>query len=298
MGKLAVISDLHVDINRLTTEDLEKIAGVLQAAQTTRVHFAGDTANHIHAALAVFDFFQQHWQTTFNWGNHEMADLSESGIEEFDDARFLNFRTLPLSENTVLLGMNGWYDYQYATNLDPQKILRMKRLYWYDRMIQRKASDPEITQQIITQLRQSLDQLSQQKKQIILATHFVPRREFIVYQTNPSFSRWNALNAFLGSEAIGEVLDHYPNVKQVIFGHTHRRFADKMINGIEYSCRPFGYFYEWQLTRQFMSEYQLIDQINPLKFRGIIRQNQPLFDAYKEQHLVEEIQQAITFVPY
>ncbi len=30
--------------------------------------------------------------------------------------------------------------------------------------------------------------------------------------------------AFLGSESFGELLDRYSNIKQVVFGHTHRRF--------------------------------------------------------------------------
>ena len=299
MGRLAVVSDLHVDINQLVTEDLEQLAQILQDNNVSRIHFAGDTANKIKPALAVFDFFQRYgWSTTFNWGNHEMADLTEATIETFDDQRFLNFRTVPLTQDLVLLGVNGWYDYGYSTILDQKKIRRMKNLYWYDRKIQRSASDPDINQGLLQQLHSCLSKLTQQEKEVILVTHFVPRREFIVYQTNPAYERWNELNAFLGSEAVGDLIDHFPNVRQVIFGHTHRRFTDKSINGVQYSCRPFGYFYEWQMTRRFMQEYQLTEVLNPLKFRGFIHLNRPLFDEYKEKHLPEEFQQAITYIEY
>lgn len=296
MGKLAILSDLHVDINRLHTRQLEQIADQLLEQGATHLHLAGDMANKVKKALAVVDFFASYLPTTFHWGNHEMADLTEAEIENFDHPAFLNQAGTALSDDTVLVGYNGWYDYRYAVEPDPERIRQLKELFWYDRMIQRTGTDPEIDHQLVQRLRTVLDQY--QDKQIILATHFVPKREFIVYQTRQEFTRWNQLNAFLGSQELGELLDHYPNLKQVVFGHTHRRFPDLTLNGTIYSCRPLGYYYEWQLTREFVVANELVERYNPMKLRGILKQNQAAFDEARREHFLEEIQKAITYITY
>lgn len=296
MGKLAVISDLHVDINHFSATDLQLIAELLDANQATHLHLAGDIANKETAAMTVIDFFQRQLPTTFHWGNHEMADLSESLIETYPDPAFLNFQTVALSGKTLLLGVNGWYDYGYSDLQSTEEILRLKHLFWYDRMIQRTGTDPEISHQINERLRQTLRGLPQDKE-VIVMTHFVPKATFIVKQTG-KYVRWNHLNAFLGSPEFGAVIDEADNVRQVVFGHTHRRFEDQVIGQTIYSCRPFGYYYEWQLTRRFVLENQLTENFQPTKLRGLLRTNQAAFNQYKAAHLRAELQQAITWINY
>jgi putative phosphoesterase len=296
MGKLAVISDLHVDINHFNEADLQQILEVLEERQATHLHLAGDIANKEATALAVVSFFQKKLPTTFHWGNHEMADLSESLIETYPNPAFLNFQTVDLSENTLLLGVNGWYDYGYSDLQSTAEIVRLKNLFWYDRMIQRTGSDPEISHQINERLRQTLQKLPKEKE-IILTTHFVPKASFIVKQTG-KYVRWNHLNAFLGSPEFGTVIDQAKNVRQVVFGHTHRRFEDQFIEQTTYSCRPLGYYYEWQLTRQFVLENQLAESFQPTKLRGLLRAHQVAFNQYKTTNLIEELRQAITWIDY
>lgn len=298
MGKLAVISDLHVDINQLQTSDLELIAAYLQQEQVTHLHLAGDIANKVSRALAVVDFFQDYAQVTFNWGNHEMADLAVAEIEDFPHPAFLNNGAISLDDKTVLLGYNGWYDYRFAENLSEEKIRQTKQLYWYDRMIPRTGSDPQLDHQLLKRLRPLLDQLQRAGKEVIFATHFVPRREFIVYQTQKKYLRWNQLNAFLGSAGLGELLAEYPNIRQVVFGHTHRRFPDLTLNGTIYSCHPLGYYYEWQLTRAFVLENQLLEHFSPGKLRGLLKANQALFDDYRHRHFLEEVKAGMTLISY
>lgn len=298
MGKLAVLSDLHVDINHIQTADLEVIASYLQEQQVTHLHLAGDIANKVSRALAVVDFFQEYLQVTFNWGNHEMADLKAHEIEVFQHPAFLNNAAISLNEKTVLVGYNGWYDYRFAENLSEEKIRQMKQLFWYDRMIPRTGSDPLLDHQLLQGLRPLLDQLREADKEVIFATHFVPRREFIVYQSRKEFMRWNQLNAFLGSAGLGELLAEYPNLRQVVFGHTHRRFPDLTLNGAVYSCRPLGYYYEWQLTREFVVENQLMARYNPGKLRGILKANQEAFDEYRRKYFLREVTQGITLIAY
>lgn len=300
MGKLAIISDLHVDINHLQSDDLAVLLQILQDNGATHLHLAGDIANKVAGALAVVEFFQRGGlPTTFNWGNHEMPNLvEEAWIEQFPHLDFLNLKTFALRDDLVLLGVNGWYDYRFATIDDFDEIVKLKNLYWYDRNIIRSGTDPEINQGILNQLRTLLMQLQEAKKEVVIATHFVPQRAFIVYQTNPEFIKWNELNAFLGAESFGELMDEFTNVRQVVFGHTHRRFPDQVINGTIYSCRPFGYYFEWQMTREFVMQNHLVEEFNPMRLRGILRAHQGQFDGYKKQHLAEEFQRGITWIDY
>lgn len=299
MGNLAIMSDLHVDINRLAEAELALLVELLHEKQITRVHFAGDTANKVERALAVNHYFEQAgFPVTFNFGNHEMADLTgEELIEHFPDPDFLNLRYQRLNEQTVLLGLNGWYDYQFSELTDPQKILAMKNLYWYDRVIKRAEDDPLTNQHILAAVKPILDDLAQKRLQVVIATHFVPQPAFIVTLSG-KYQVWNKLNAFLGSRTLGELFDQYDNIQQVVFGHTHRRFDDQLIHGTRYSCRPFGYFYEWRLTRDFVLDHHLVEEYNPLKLRPVIKQHQAEFDDYRNQHLKNEFAQALTIVAY
>ena len=265
----------------------------------TRLHFAGDTANKIDQTLAVNQFFRSRGlPTTFNLGNHEMGNIKgEQMIEHYPDSHFLNLRYLPLNQQTVLLGFNGWYDYGFSELEDPQQIRSIKNIYWFDRIIERFSDDQTVDQAILEELRVVLDDLERKNYQVIMATHFVPKEEFIVH-LNGKYQIWNKLNAFLGSQALGKLLDQYPNVQQVVFGHTHRRFSDQEIHGTIYSCRPLGYYYEWGITRDFVLDNQLAEVFIPMKMRSLLNKHQAEFAAYKEEHLVEEFRKAITLISY
>lgn len=297
MGKLAVISDLHVDINGLNQVALERMADYLVKEDVTHLHFAGDVANTAAKTLETVEQFQQFLPTTFHWGNHEMVTLiGENEIEAYPHEDFLSFRSYPLSDEVLLVGVNGWYDYQFAENPDLKKNQRLKNLYWYDRKILRAGNDPMISQRINQRLDEFLGQLPKEKT-IILSTHFVPKTEFII-QHQGEHVRWNQLNAFLGSPGFGEVIDKYPQVGHVIFGHTHRRFEPKKIKQTWYHCRPFGYYYEWQTTRTFVFEHQLVEKYRPNKLRSVLRDNRALYHVHKEKNLLKELQEGMTIIHY
>lgn len=299
MGKLAVITDLHADINHLGEEELLQLFKLLKEQGVTRLHFGGDTANKIQQTLEVNQFFRQRGlPTTFNLGNHEMGNVQgEQMIEHYPDSHFLNLRYLPLDQQTVLLGFNGWYDYGYSELSDPEQIRSIKNIYWFDRIIERFSDDQTVDQEILRQLKIVLDDLAQKNYQVILVTHFVPKEEFIV-RLDGKYQIWNKLNAFLGSRALGELLDQYGNIQQVVFGHTHRRFEDQVLSKTIYSCRPLGYYYEWQITREFVLDDQLADHYIPMKMRSLLNQHRAEFAAYKKAHLIEEFQRGMTLIPY
>ena len=297
MGIVAIISDLHVDINGLEGASLQRLRDFLFEQGVTHLHLAGDTANTHQKTLQTVAFFQEKIATTFHWGNHEMIDLTgEAEIEDFSAESFLNFRTIALSQETLLLGVNGWYDYGYSDLQNERETRRLKDLFWYDRQIIRSASDPQISEAINQRLAQTLEQLPRDKR-IILATHFVPKKEFIIHHEG-EHQRWNQLNAFLGSQSFGNVIDQFPQVTDVVFGHTHRRFASQKIENTWYHCRPLGYYYEWQLTRDFVFEHHLVEKYRPTKLRTILRQNQTAFMQQKERFLLDEFQRSLTLIPY
>lgn len=299
MGKLAIISDLHVDINQFSEQELLLLIEVLQEKQITHLHLAGDIANHVSRVLEVLAFIRSnHLTVTYNFGNHEMPSLTDvAEIEHYPDRSFLNQQVINLNEKLVLLAFNGWYDYSFSDESDDKKILAAKNLYWYDRFIHREASDPIINQQILEKLKTVLDQLASEEKQVVIATHFVPKQEFIVYQKG-KYKRWNELNAFLGSKKTGELLDQYTNIQQVVFGHTHRRFEEQTIHETIYSCHPLGYYFEWQLTRTFILSQKLAEQFNPMKTRGILKANKEAFQEFRLLHLKEEFEKGMTIIDY
>lgn len=296
-GKLAVISDLHVDINDFDTATLEEMARYLVAEGVTHLHLAGDVANSADKMRETVAVFQAFVPTTYHWGNHEMVTLDgEAAIEDDSDEYFLNFKAHALSEDVLLVGVNGWYDYQFAENPAVAKNQRFKESYWYDRNIKRPKTDPEISQAINRRLDAFLGTLPKDQK-IYLSTHFVPKRAFIIQYTGEHV-RWNQLNAFFGSEGFGDVLDRYPQIEHVVFGHTHRRFEPKRLGETWYHCRPFGYYYEWGITREFVFEHQLVENYRPTKLRSVLRDNRVLYEFHKRKHLLKELQAGMTLIPY
>ncbi|MBP7952509.1 MAG: metallophosphoesterase, partial [Enterococcus sp.] len=61
---------------------------------------------------------------------------------------------------------------------------------------------------------------------------------------------------------------------------------------------PLGYYYEWQLTRDFVFEHHLVEKYRPTKLRTILRQNQTAFTQQKERFLLDEFQRSLTLIPY
>lgn len=262
MGKLAIISDIHVDINKFTLHDLIEIGSYIKDNGATRLHIAGDITNHFHReGNEIIQTLNSVIPTTFNFGNHDMLDTNS--IENNQTPGFLNFEPLTLNSDTVLLPFNGWYDYGFAkgeTNEQPANeiVANYKNKYWIDKFIKRSESDPIISKKQAHHLAGLLDSFRKQDKRVIIATHFVPRQEFIMYPTpfNRKAVTWRALGGVLGSKEIGDVISDYSDtVTDVVFGHIHARNGVKKINNVNWHCRPIGYRYEWQFTKKWLSDH-------------------------------------------
>ena len=283
MTRVAFMSDLHIDSNLFGQEELETLTALFKQEEIQHLHIAGDIANGFEKISQDFLAQLQHQlPVTFSLGNHDMLGLSEEAMKPFE------FQKVSFSKHT-LLAFSGWYDYSFVPAISPQKHLQTKNLFWFDRRLRRKGTDPEITQNLLGELQKELKLVDQP---LIIAMHFVPHADFLM--RHPYFERFNA---FLGSQAFHELFRQFP-VKDVIFGHSHHRISDKTIDNITYHARPLGYIREWELCKQFFEDFPQFDfpkRYDPYKrYRKI--KDLPEFQAYKKEQLAHEFSQAMTIL--
>lgn len=283
MTRVAFMSDLHIDSNLFGQEELETLTALFKQEEIQHLHIAGDIANGFEKISQDFLAQLQHQlPVTFSLGNHDMLGLSEDAMKPFE------FQKISFSKHT-LLAFSGWYDYSFVPAISPQKHLQTKNLFWFDRRLQRRGHDPEITQNLLGELQKELKLVDQP---LIIAMHFVPHADFLM--RHPYFERFNA---FLGSQAFHELFRQFP-VKNVIFGHSHHRISNRTIDNITYHARPLGYIREWELCKQFFEDFPQFDfpkLYDPYKrYRKI--KDLPEFQAYKKEQLAHEFSQAMTIL--
>ncbi|OZV23989.1 metallophosphoesterase [Streptococcus sobrinus] len=281
MTKLAIISDLHIDLNQFSDFEKETLLTILQETGVTHLHLAGDISNHHKdISLPFIEELRKSLEVTYNLGNHDMLDLNDSEINQLD------FQVYNLGSRQ-LLAFHGWYDYSFSRE-PTDKILRLKKIFWFDRRLNRQESDPAITQKVLARLEDLLQHLDTSR--LIVAMHFVPHQDFTM--THPKFAPFNA---FLGSQKFHQIFVNY-GVRDVVFGHAHRSYGDQTIEGVTYHSHPLGYIREWDLTIDFVSNHP---ELNPSgtwnlsKRYNLVRKN-PDYQAYKKEQFQTELLKSMT----
>lgn len=281
MTKLAVMSDLHIDINQFGDFEIQTLLRVLQEEKIDWLHIAGDIANHYYeTALPFLEKIAAQVKLTYNLGNHDMLDLTEETIEKLD------FQTYQLGKITML-AFHGWYDYSFHTEKSDQENARFKNIFWFDRRLDRTLPDKKLTEAVCRTLEQKLSQLP---GRLLIAMHFVPHSSFIM--THPRFAPFNA---FLGSQKFHYIFRQY-KVTDVVFGHAHRSYGTQKIDGISYHSRPLGYLREWDLTIDFVNQHP---EYNPSGTWNLSKRYNAVkhladFLAYKNLQLEQEFRKAMT----
>lgn len=278
MTRVAFMSDLHIDSNDFGKDEVKTLLTLIEQKKIQHLHIAGDIANGYEKRSQEFlAQLQCQLPVTFSLGNHDMLGLSEEAIKPFE------FQKISFSKHT-LLAFSGWYDYSFVPTISPQKHLQTKNLFWFDRRLKRIGSDPAITQKLIQELEQELQEIHQP---LVIAMHFVPHGQFLL--RHPYFERFNA---FLGSQDFHELFRQFP-VREVIFGHSHHRIPATTIDTITYHARPLGYIREWELCKQFFDvfpEFDFPKRYDPYKrYRKIkdlpnfkpTRKNNSLMNSHK-----------------
>ena len=278
MTRLAVMSDLHIDLNHFETYEIDTLIKCLKDQKVTHLHIAGDISNHYFIDTKPFlHKLSKEVKVTSNLGNHDMLDLEDDLIDNLD------FQVIDLGSMT-LLAFHGWYDYSYSgEKLD--KILKRKKQLWFDRRLKRLGNDPEICHNGLKRLDDILNDLDTSK--LIVAMHFVPHNRFTM--THERF------NAFLGSEQFHKIFVKH-SVKDVVFGHAHRSYGTVTIDGVTYHSRPLGYRREWDLTIDFVSNHP---ELNPtgtwnLSKRYNLVKKRPEFLDYEKKELANEFLSSMT----
>lgn len=281
MTKLAIMSDLHIDLNNFGDFETATLISTLKQKDVDWLHMAGDISNHYYeSSLPFFEKMAEHFKITYNLGNHDMLDLTEKTIKALD------FQIHDLGDK-VFLAFHGWYDYSFSPDKTEAENLRFKNSFWFDRRLKQSLSDPELTVKISQQLESIL---AEQIKPVIIAMHFVPHSRFTM--THEIFKPFNA---FLGSQVFHDIFTKY-QVTDVVFGHAHRSYGSQTIDGIRYHSRPLGYVREWDLTIDFVNQNA---HLNPsgtwnLSKRYHLVKKRADFQDHLKNHLAEEFEKSIT----
>ncbi|MEH6939799.1 metallophosphoesterase [Bacillus sp. JJ664] len=246
--KICICSDLHIDFNekKLGIAFDEEFITFVKKKKPDCVLIAGDISNTVQVTLNFIDLVQKATGIPIYFipGNHDVwADgVGEStlAIEELEKhPSCLIHHSIELSNNVVIVGDSGWYDYSFIDEmkLSEEDIKGFKDTNWDGRYTYLKTSDKEYLKECLNRIEDKLKQY--ESKQVILVNHFIPREEFLIWKSDRF---WNLCNAYMGSKKIGELIKRYENVSHCIFGHTHKRFGSVKKDNCMYICTPLGYY--------------------------------------------------------
>ena len=256
--RLLLTADLHYNHAR-SKPIAEALIKTINRTGGDVLVVVGDTAvadgQSLEHCLELFDFAGP---KLFIAGNHELWTNSGDSYAIYTKqlpqrVRALGWHWLEsepfIAGDLAIIGSVGWYDYSFAqSNLGiPPRFYRRKvspgaatRLEefaelltdrsdiaphaleivarWNDgRYVALGRSDQEFLHELLDRLERQLASLSHIKT-IVAAIHHLPFRALL---PPPHSWQWDFAKAYLGSEAIGNVLLKYPNVRHVFCGHSH-----------------------------------------------------------------------------
>lgn len=264
MIKIAATSDNHLDINKIPVDQaIKQQAHFLKQQQIGYYLIAGDMFNDFEKTVEYVQKLTKLVSPTkvlFIAGNHDMIkNVTYEQLETGSWPGYLNNRFVDIpNSNYRIIGLNGWYDYSFADNMNKKidQFYQWKMAYWIDSLISQPMSDVEREGIVIAQLDKQLQMAKNEAKKVILMTHFVPNRHFIRYTTD--FRFWNMANAMMGSKRIEDLINHY-QVERVIFGHIHQRIVPIQVKQTWYYNAAVGYHNhrhnEWS-SNDFIEEWQ------------------------------------------
>lgn len=251
--KLLICSDLHVDVNKqMTNTDIIPIfIEACKKRNPDAIIIAGDLTGNAQDSLRVIVQIKEEVKVPvyFVPGNHDIWVSGDKKTSSWDSYHLLLKDQSSLlqheieNEHSVVIGAMSWYDYSFGPmSIYNNEFARKKKKYWADAYYAIwSQSDQSLCDQMIEQLKEKLEK--HKEKNVILINHYLPYEDFITVKGS---YEWNFCNAYMGSKKLGELIDSYPNISTVVFGHTHRRFGTvKDYRGKTIICNPLGYAEEW-----------------------------------------------------
>lgn len=186
--------------------------------------------------------------------------LNNLSFSEAEHSHFLSyihnqFIDLPNSDWRII-GNNGWYDYSFSTYHDQlKKVQTWKNVYWLDSSIDQPISDQERMATVIAQVKYQLDLAKDNNKSVLFLTHFAPRQELLAAKpkevNTPRRERfYQMVNAMMGSDRLGNLLEDSNIVRYVFYGHLHGIHPPLTRHGVTYLNQSVGVsnkrINEWQ----------------------------------------------------
>lgn len=242
-------SDLHYGISPIGDEAVRALASGLSGARPDDVLLVGGDISvddeGIAECLELFRDFPGHKLAIA--GNHDVWMVSDDARDDswkrycrlpsiFSSAGFH-----PLEEEPIVIGgvgfagSMGWYDGTFRDHdIGVPDEAYVAMIYpetgakWSDvDFVRWSYSDREITEFLVERLAEQLERLTT-VPEIVVLLHHLPTKRLLVHPRSTVPREWRFLNAFLGSERFGELLERHDRVRQVFCGHLHLRRAARL----------------------------------------------------------------------
>ena len=270
--KIAISSDNHLDVNRQDPDEIVSLqANYLNKQNVEYYLFAGDMFNDFQKTKNYLEKLNTliTGKVYFIAGNHDMlknitfTELENNNISDF----YLHNAYIDIpNTDWRIIGNNGWYDYSFSPTLTEDEIKRWKNTYWIDAGIKQPMSDNEREQLALQQSKQQFDLAKQAKKKVIFVTHFVPNSKALwskpaTLKSDKEIRIFEMVNALLGSRHLGKLIQDYPEIKYVFYGHVHGWHEPFQIAGTSYLNQAVGVrkkkrkYHEWQ-EDTFMDQWK------------------------------------------
>ena len=248
--KIVWLTDIHLNF----LEAAARVQFYKRVAETdaNKILITGDIAE-AKDICEILDEFSQHVNTPiyFVLGNHDYYFGSVANVRE--EVRALceqNSKLIwlgkpeivALSDDTVLLGHDGWADARYGDFDHSSVSLNDSRLIaeLYQAFLLNKSAlksemqkladaDAEILQQTLARV------IISNTKKVVIATHVPPVPECSWHKDHPSDENWLP---YFASKAIGDVIIDFAQKNKdihflVLCGHTHTAASVKFLDNLE-----------------------------------------------------------------
>ncbi|MDD6431741.1 MAG: metallophosphoesterase [Lactobacillaceae bacterium] len=279
MVRIAISSDNHLDVNQA-----DPAAALAMQAQYLQDHgiqyyfYAGDLFNDFDQTRQYMVDLQRRLisrvRVYYIAGNHDLLQHAPYDLtEHLADPGYLHRRYVDLpGTNWRMIGNNGWYDYTFsAYRDDPTAVQQWKRVYWLDSEIDQPGDDQERMDNVLNQVTTQLAAAKDAEKRVLFLTHFAPRHELLAPRpaavSTPRRERfYQMINAMMGSDRLGTLLESAENVRYVFYGHLHGIHPPLERNGVTYLNQAVGVrnkrINEWQrddFTAQWQGSLRIMD---------------------------------------
>lgn len=279
MVRIAISSDNHLDVNQV-----DPAAALAMQAQYLQDHgiqyyfYAGDLFNDFDQTRQYMVDLQRRLTSRvrvyYIAGNHDLLQHAPYDLtEHLDDPGYLHRRYVDLpGTNWRMIGNNGWYDYTFSAYYDdPTAVQQWKRVYWLDSEIDQPGDDQERMDNVLSQVTSQLATAKEAGKRVLFLTHFAPRHELLAPRpaavSTPRRERfYQMINAMMGSDRLGSLLESTGNVRYVFYGHLHGIHPPLERNGVTYLNQAVGVrnkrINEWQrddFTAQWQGSLRIMD---------------------------------------